>query len=135
MLTLTRKTGETIVIGEGPTATEITVVGVVDRGTVKLGFNSPDETPVWRVEVAAERLHDEFTEALSHFIPEEWEAGEDSMESIILDFVKAITERLALVGGSLLPDSHIEDGGAGLDDDSAALDIDRDPFYLHKDGA
>jgi carbon storage regulator len=47
MLVLSRKPGESIVIGNDIT---VTVVGV-EGGRVKLGFNAPKEVPIHRTEV------------------------------------------------------------------------------------
>lgn len=47
MLVLTRKSGESIVIGQD---TEVKVLSV-DRGTIRLGVSAPREVPVYRREV------------------------------------------------------------------------------------
>ena len=50
MLVLSRKTGEKIIIGEGPPAIKVTVLKI--RGDrVSLGIDAPREVPVWRPEV------------------------------------------------------------------------------------
>ena len=49
MLLLSRKTGETIVIGSGVTVTVLSVQG----GRVKLGIAAPAEVPVHRKEIFA----------------------------------------------------------------------------------
>ena len=53
MLTLTRKDGETIVIGNDIT---VTVLGI-HAGQVRLGINAPRDVPVHREEVA-ERIRE-----------------------------------------------------------------------------
>ena len=47
MLVLSRKPGESIVIGNDITVTVVAVEG----GRVKLGFNAPREVPIHRTEV------------------------------------------------------------------------------------
>ena len=47
MLVLTRKTGESIIIGDG---IEVRVENI-DGNTVRLGINAPKEIPVYRQEV------------------------------------------------------------------------------------
>ncbi len=47
MLVLSRKPGESVVIGNDITVTVLTVEG----GRVKLGFNAPKELPIHRAEV------------------------------------------------------------------------------------
>lgn len=56
-LSLTRRVGETITVGKGETATDITITEVngTDRGEVRLSFDAPHTVPVWRQEVAGER--------------------------------------------------------------------------------
>jgi carbon storage regulator len=50
MLILTRKLGESIVIGEGPAAIKLTVVDI-ERGKVRLGCEAPKEIPIHRLEI------------------------------------------------------------------------------------
>lgn len=59
MLILTRRTGETILIGDDVTVTVLGVKG----GQVRLGIAAPKETPVHREEVA-ERIAGEKKQAL-----------------------------------------------------------------------
>jgi carbon storage regulator len=47
MLVLTRKPGESVVIGDGVTVTVV----AVEHGRVRLGFNAPKEVPIQRTEV------------------------------------------------------------------------------------
>lgn len=54
--------------------------------------------------------HDQFIEALQSNIPQEWEASEDSAESIIIEYVTAIERRLLALGGSLSRYPEDEDG-------------------------
>ena len=67
------------------------------------------------------RERDRLIEKLTSFIPEEYEAGEGSAESIIVEYVETVTARLrALVGdvglarypedadGAPLPDARLE---------------------------
>lgn len=51
MLVLTRKRGESVMIGEDIT---VTVVSIDSRGTVRLGFDSPRTLPVFRTEIVEE---------------------------------------------------------------------------------
>jgi carbon storage regulator len=50
MLALTRKTGQVIVIGDGPSKIEIMVISV-DRDAVRLGVDAPRDVAVHRLEV------------------------------------------------------------------------------------
>lgn len=54
MLTLTRRWGEKIVIGTGPDAVTVTIVGI-ERGKVRLGIEAPKDVPVDRLEVREEK--------------------------------------------------------------------------------
>lgn len=57
MLMLSRRVGETIVIGEGTdTVITITVAEVNGRptGSVRLSFDAPADVPIWRGEVDAD---------------------------------------------------------------------------------
>ena len=47
MLVLSRKPGESVVIGNGITVTVVAVEG----GRVRLGFDAPSEVPIHRTEV------------------------------------------------------------------------------------
>jgi sRNA-binding carbon storage regulator CsrA len=111
MLVLTRTTGQTVVYGQDPTTTEVTVVAA-GEGWAKLGFNGASETPVWRAEVAAERDLDDFIERLMRNIPEAWGSSEGSAESIVIDYVRALEARLTAAGGSLYPDGYDKEGNA-----------------------
>jgi hypothetical protein len=51
--------------------------------------------------------HDEFIDMLQANIPEEWEASEDSAESIVLDYVHALEQRVKALGGN----TAAHDGG------------------------
>lgn len=50
MLVLSRKVGETVVMGEGPGAIEVTVVDV-QGGKVRLGISAPESVRVLRKEL------------------------------------------------------------------------------------
>jgi carbon storage regulator len=50
MLVLSRKMGETIVVGEGPDAIVIAVT-LIDRGKVRLGITAPKSVPIIRGEL------------------------------------------------------------------------------------
>jgi hypothetical protein len=45
--------------------------------------------------------HDRFVEQLTAFVPESWESSEGSAESIVVEYVRAISERVCGLGGSL----------------------------------
>lgn len=53
MLVLKRRKGESIVIGEGADATEVTVLRT-DGGRVYLGVDAKEHVPVWRKEMLGE---------------------------------------------------------------------------------
>ena len=55
MLILTRKTGETLVIGEGDNQLTVTVLGVKGN-QVRIGVNAPKDVPVHREEIY-QRIH------------------------------------------------------------------------------
>lgn len=50
MLVLSRRTQESIVIGEGAGRVVVTVVGI-ERGKVRLAITAPPEVRVWREEI------------------------------------------------------------------------------------
>lgn len=50
MLVLSRKYGETVVIGEGANRIEIMVVDI-DRGKIRLGITADKAVPIWRGEL------------------------------------------------------------------------------------
>ena len=57
MLILTRRTGQTIMVGEGPQQITITVLGVKGN-QVRIGINAPKSIAVHREEIY-ERIRDE----------------------------------------------------------------------------
>ena len=58
-LILTRRTGESIIIGEGENEVKVTVLGI--RGNqVRLGSEAPKHIPIHREEIE-ERIHQENT--------------------------------------------------------------------------
>lgn len=48
-----------------------------------------------------QQLHDDLLNDLMRNIPEGWEASEGSPESIVVDYVREIEQRLLALGGSL----------------------------------
>jgi carbon storage regulator len=50
MLVLSRKLNEGIIVGEGDTAVEITVVSIKGK-TIRLGFDAPKDMSIFRKEV------------------------------------------------------------------------------------
>lgn len=50
MLILSRRIGETLVVGEGDNAITVTVLGVEGR-SIRLGTKAPDSVPVHRLEI------------------------------------------------------------------------------------
>lgn len=70
MLTLTRRIGQTILIGND---IEVTVVSV-SRGKVRLGIRAPRETPVHRLELV-ERVSEENRRALASVVEQGVAAG------------------------------------------------------------
>lgn len=57
MLALTRRVGETIVIGEGPDEVRMTIVEILG-GHVRLGFDAPRHIQINRSEVVDEQEED-----------------------------------------------------------------------------
>ncbi len=53
MLVLSRKKNESVVIGEGPKAIVVTLL-VANDGKARLGFQAPDDEPIFRMEVYEE---------------------------------------------------------------------------------
>lgn len=55
MLILTRRIGETLVIGEGDNRVEVIILGI-KGGQVRIGVDAPKDVPVHRAEVYG-RIH------------------------------------------------------------------------------
>ena len=53
MLVLSRKLGEKIVIGDNIVVTVVKI----DRNQIRIGIEAPSEIPVYREEIAPQRLH------------------------------------------------------------------------------
>lgn len=119
MLTLTRKVGERIIVGD-----EIVIeVKEIRRNHVRIGVQAPDDVKIHREEVW-ERIHagelEELTLPLRAFLP--GRRGSDELEAAKSEFASAARQRLidqgvikpmTPRGGPVDPESHaIIDTGA-----------------------
>lgn len=98
MLVLTVKPGETVRVGEGDQADEVTLTEL-RPGAVRLGFNSARERPIYRLEIAAEREHDEFVNEILRNAPDSWD-DDDTPEAIAVAYVHELERRLTALGVS-----------------------------------
>jgi carbon storage regulator len=53
-LCLSRKLGESVIIGTPPNAIRVTVAHI-DKGKIRLLFDAPRDVPIWREEIVHER--------------------------------------------------------------------------------
>lgn len=62
MLSLTRRVGETLTIGEGADRVEVTILGIKGN-QVRIGVDAPKDVPVHRAEVY-DRIHSKLAESV-----------------------------------------------------------------------